>query len=49
MTLITMGVLAVVQAVVMYAAFTKFSNMFLPSNIEAKMRHKQRMKRILGS
>jgi hypothetical protein len=49
MTVITMAVLAVVQAVVMYAAFTKFTNMFLPSNIEAKMRQKQRMKRIMGS
>jgi hypothetical protein len=48
MTAITMGVLAVVQALVMYAAFTKFSNMFLPASMKANMRHKQRMKRTMG-
>ncbi len=48
MTVITMAVLTVVQAAAMYAAFTKFTNVFLPANIEANKRHKRRMKRILG-
>jgi len=48
MTAITMLVLMPIQAAVMYAAFTKFTNMFKPSNIDAKKRHQQRMKRIIG-
>ncbi|CAF1049455.1 unnamed protein product [Adineta steineri] len=36
-----------VQTLVMYAAFTKFTNMFKPSNTAAKARHQQRMKNIL--
>jgi len=48
MTAITMLVLMPIQAAAMYAAFTKFTNMFKPSNIEAKKRHHQRMKRIMG-
>ncbi|CAF0784749.1 unnamed protein product [Adineta steineri] len=36
-----------VQTLVMYAAFTKFTNMFKPTNIAAKARHQQRMKNIL--
>ncbi|CAF0743597.1 unnamed protein product [Adineta steineri] len=35
-----------IHALAMYAAFTKFSNMFNPSNIAAKKRHQQRMKNI---
>ncbi|CAF3684353.1 unnamed protein product, partial [Adineta steineri] len=35
------------QALAMYAAFTKFTNTFKPTNIAAKARHKQRMKNIL--
>ncbi len=49
MTAITMLVLMPIQAAAMYAAFTKFTNMFLPANIEANKRHKRRMKRIMGS
>ncbi|CAF0878435.1 unnamed protein product [Adineta steineri] len=37
-----------IHTLVMYAAFTKFSNMHKPSNIAAKTRHQQRMKNILG-
>ncbi|UJR07234.1 hypothetical protein I4U23_011522 [Adineta vaga] len=33
----------------MYAAFTKVNKMFNPSHIQAKTRHRQRMKRIMGS
>ncbi|CAF1275294.1 unnamed protein product [Adineta steineri] len=36
-----------VHALAMYAAFTKFSNTFKPSNTAAKTRHQQRMKNIL--
>ncbi|CAF1247140.1 unnamed protein product [Adineta steineri] len=36
-----------IQALAMYAAFTKFSNTFKPSNTAAKTRHQQRMKNIL--
>ncbi|UJR38695.1 hypothetical protein I4U23_031361 [Adineta vaga] len=39
-------VLMPIHAVIMYAGFTKFSNMFNPAKIQAKSRHKQRMKRI---
>ncbi|CAF1102277.1 unnamed protein product [Adineta steineri] len=36
-----------IHTLAMYAAFTKFSNMFKPSNTAAKARHQQRMKNIL--
>ncbi|CAF0986798.1 unnamed protein product [Adineta steineri] len=36
-----------IHTLAMYAAFTKFTNMFKPSNIAAKARHQQRMKNIL--
>jgi hypothetical protein len=48
MTIVTMGVMGFIQALAMYVAFTKFSNMFQPSKIQTKIRHKQRIKRILG-
>ena len=48
MTAVTMVALIPVHALGMYATFIKISNMFKPSNIQAKLRHKQRMKRILG-
>ncbi|CAF0736613.1 unnamed protein product [Adineta steineri] len=35
-----------IHTLVMYSAFTKFSNMHKPSNIAAKIRHQQRMKNI---
>lgn len=46
MTIIIMLVMGVINAVVMYAAFTKLANMFDPSKKKAKRRHQQRMKRI---
>ncbi|CAF1108271.1 unnamed protein product [Adineta steineri] len=36
-----------IHTLAMYAAFTKFSNTFKPSNTAAKTRHQQRMKNIL--
>ncbi|CAF0814037.1 unnamed protein product [Adineta steineri] len=47
MSAITMIVFMPIQALAMYAAFTKFTNMFKPTNIAAKARHQQRMKNIL--
>ncbi|CAF4182488.1 unnamed protein product, partial [Adineta steineri] len=46
MTAVIMVALIPVHTLAMYTAFTKFSNMYKPSNIDAKMRHKQRMKNI---
>ncbi|CAF1122378.1 unnamed protein product [Adineta steineri] len=47
MSAVTMVAFMPVHALAMYAAFTKFSNMFKPSNTAAKARHQQRMKNIL--
>ncbi|CAF0833692.1 unnamed protein product [Adineta steineri] len=47
MSAITMIAFMPVHALAMYAAFTKFTNMFKPSNTAAKARHQQRMKNIL--
>ncbi|UJR14644.1 hypothetical protein I4U23_001637 [Adineta vaga] len=48
MNVIMMTFIAPLNAVVMYATFAKLSNIFDPSKLNAKKRHKQRMKRILG-
>ncbi|CAF1100324.1 unnamed protein product [Adineta steineri] len=47
MSAITIVFFMPVHALAMYAAFTKFTNMYKPSNIAAKTRHKQRMQNIL--
>ncbi|CAF1566992.1 unnamed protein product, partial [Adineta steineri] len=47
MSAVTMIAFMPLQALAMYAAFTKFTNMFKPTNIAAKARHQQRMKNIL--
>ncbi|CAF1140386.1 unnamed protein product [Adineta steineri] len=47
MSAITMVFFMPIHALAMYAAFTKFTNMYKPSNIAAKTRHKQRMQNIL--
>ncbi|CAF3887084.1 unnamed protein product [Adineta steineri] len=48
MSAVMMIVFMPIQTLVMYAAFTKFSNIHKPSNIAAKKRHQQRMRNILG-
>ncbi|CAF3777214.1 unnamed protein product [Adineta steineri] len=47
MSAIVMIAFMPIQTLAMYAAFTKFSNTFKPSNTAAKTRHQQRMKNIL--
>ncbi|CAF4268067.1 unnamed protein product, partial [Adineta steineri] len=47
MSAVTMVAFMPVHALAMYAAFTKFSNMFKPANTAARARHQQRMKNIL--
>ncbi|CAF1686912.1 unnamed protein product [Adineta ricciae] len=47
MTPLMYVILAPSYAVVLYAAFVKFANMFNPANINAKERHKLRLQRIL--
>ncbi|CAF1381736.1 unnamed protein product [Adineta steineri] len=46
MSAVTMAVMVPIQALVMYAAFTKFSNMFNPLKKKALQRHAQRMRNI---
>ncbi|UJR29667.1 hypothetical protein I4U23_017215 [Adineta vaga] len=49
MTSILFIILMPIHTLVVYAAFIEFSNMFNPANLNAKKRHKKRMKRILWS
>ncbi|CAF1393869.1 unnamed protein product, partial [Adineta steineri] len=46
MSAVTMAAMVPIQALVMYAAFTKFSNMFNPLKKKAQLRHAQRMRKI---
>jgi hypothetical protein len=46
MTAATMAAMIPIQALAMFVAFTKFSDMFNPIKINAKLRHRKRMKRI---
>ncbi|CAF0772856.1 unnamed protein product [Adineta steineri] len=46
MSAVMMGVMVPIQALVMYAAFTKFSNIFNPLKKKAQLRHAQRMRKI---
>ncbi|UJR24420.1 hypothetical protein I4U23_005796 [Adineta vaga] len=47
MTSLIFIVMMPIHSAVVYAAFTKMEKMFNPSHIQARTRHKQRMKRIL--
>lgn len=47
-SVVSLMALAPVHALGMFAAFSKFSKMFNPLNIGAKMRHEQRVKRFDG-
>ncbi|CAF1353896.1 unnamed protein product, partial [Adineta ricciae] len=47
MSAVAMLFMMPIQALAMYAAFTKYATMFNPVNIKAKTRHQLRMKRIL--
>ncbi|CAF1445970.1 unnamed protein product [Adineta steineri] len=46
MSAVTMAAMVPIQALVMYAAFTKFSNIFNPLKKKAQLRHAQRMRKI---
>ncbi|CAF1437446.1 unnamed protein product, partial [Adineta steineri] len=46
MSIVMMAAMVPIQAVVMYTAFTKFSNMFNPLKKTAQLRHAQRMRNI---
>ncbi|CAF0809855.1 unnamed protein product [Adineta steineri] len=46
MSAVMMAAMVPIQALVMYAAFTKFSNMFNPLHKKAQLRHAQRMRNI---
>ncbi|CAF3953076.1 unnamed protein product [Adineta steineri] len=46
MSAVMMGAMVPIQALVMYAAFTKFHNMFNPLKKKAQLRHAQRLRNI---
>ncbi|CAF4134472.1 unnamed protein product, partial [Adineta steineri] len=46
MTMVIMAAMVPIQALVMYAAFTKFYNMFNPLDKRARLRHAQRLRNI---
>ena len=43
-----MAVMGIVHALGMFAAFSKFTKMFNPLNVQAKLRHQQRAKKVKG-
>ncbi|UJR19911.1 hypothetical protein I4U23_023043 [Adineta vaga] len=47
MNAIMLGAMMPIQGLAMYAAFTKLSNKFRAASIQARVRHQQRMKRIM--